>query len=65
MVLVRRETTSLFNLFSSKVAYAGKNDSVVDFKADIFGVVDGGSKIYEILYNFKVMTVSSGVEDKT
>ena len=48
-----------------KIAPVDKNDSVLDFKAHIVGVVDAASEIDKITYNFKVMTVSSDVGART
>nr|WP_208892306.1 hypothetical protein [Vibrio anguillarum] len=45
----------------SIVAPVGKSDSALDFEADIVGVVDAGSQVYEIIYDFEVMTVNSDV----
>lgn len=48
-----------------KIAPVDKNDSVLDFKAHIVGVVDAASEIAKITYNSKVMTVSSDVGART
>lgn len=45
----------------SKVAPGCRSDSVLDFKAEIVVAVNTGSKMYEVIDEFKIMTVKSNL----